>query len=106
MDGGPQDSSSANVGVWQDISPPEFRTPSTMETLTVAVDPVHPNVVYATAGNVTNGGHQGTGVMKSADCGKSWTKISTGRNASHFDGGDLPARDLLGQPGALGCGGW
>jgi len=84
----------ANVGVWEDISPPEFRTPSTMETLTVAVDPVHPNVVYATAGNVTNGGHQGTGVMKSVDCGKSWTKISTGRNASHFDGGDLWAIEI------------
>ncbi|HLK36294.1 MAG TPA: sialidase family protein [Polyangiaceae bacterium] len=75
----------AAVGTWQNISPPAFRDPANMETLAVAVNP-EDETVYAAAGNVTNGSacpagatcpSQGTGVLKSTDCGATWTLVTS-----------------------------
>jgi hypothetical protein len=76
------------VGTWQNISPTEFRVPSNMEAYTVAVDP-RDQTVYATAGNKTDGGNGGTGVMKSTDCGATWTLASTGTNGDKLKTGGL-----------------
>jgi hypothetical protein len=78
---------SSVVGTWQNISPPAFLSPSNMETLSVVVNP-EDETVYAAAGNVTNGGSQATGVMKSSDCGATWTVVSasTGDGANLFTG--------------------
>ncbi len=88
------DLSTSDVGVWKDISPPEFHTPANMETWSVAVNP-HDATVFAAAGNITNGcGGSGqpacvaTGVFKSSDCGGSWTLVSTGRSSSNLKTGD------------------
>jgi hypothetical protein len=76
------------LGTWQNISPAEFRVPSNMEAYTVAVDP-QDQTVYATAGNKTDGGNGGTGVMKSTDCGATWTLASTGTNGDKLKTGGL-----------------
>ncbi|HEV8248246.1 MAG TPA: hypothetical protein VGP93_20865, partial [Polyangiaceae bacterium] len=82
------------VGVWENVSPPEFSNPSNLETWAVAVNPLD-GAVFASAGNITSGcGGSGqppcvaTGVFKSTDCGASWAKISTGRGASSLETGD------------------
>jgi hypothetical protein len=64
------------VGVWQDITPPEFKSQSNFETNALAVDPQNPGTVYASAGNKTNGGNGSVGIFKSTDCGATWAKIS------------------------------
>lgn len=76
-----------NVGVWENISPPEFVNPSNMETLAVVVNPVD-QAVYAAAGNKTNGGDIGTGVYKSVDCGATWKLVSTGAGSDKIKSGD------------------
>jgi hypothetical protein len=65
------------VGTWQKITPPAFTAQSNLEVTTVAVDPQNPGIVYASAGNKTNGGDGSLGIYKSSDCGGSWSKIST-----------------------------
>jgi len=75
------------AGVWQSISPLAFSVPSNMETLAVVVDP-NDQTVYAAAGNKTNGGDSGTGVLKSTDCGATWTLASTGANGDKLKTGD------------------
>jgi hypothetical protein len=67
---------SSVVGVWEDITPPEFKASSILQTTSVAVDPLNPGVVYATAGDKTNGGTGSVGVFKSSDCGATWNKVS------------------------------
>jgi hypothetical protein len=76
------------VDQWQNISPTEFRVPSTMEVYSVVVSP-QDQTVYAAAGNKTNGGNGGTGVMKSTDCGATWTSATTGKNADRLKTGAL-----------------
>jgi hypothetical protein len=88
---------SGSVGKWQNISPPPFTTPANMEVYTVAANPQN-GTVFAAGGNVTNGPacpagatcpSGGTGILKSSDCGATWTKVSTGTKSSNFDNGGL-----------------
>src|SRR5450432_334279 len=76
------------AGKWQNISPTEFRVPANMEAYSVAVSPLD-QTVYAAAGNKTDGGNGGTGVMKSTDCGATWTVASTGTNGDKLKTGGL-----------------
>jgi photosystem II stability/assembly factor-like uncharacterized protein len=85
--------SATGVGVWEDVSPESFASPPNNQTLAVAVDPLS-GIVYAAAGNVTNGGacpagqqcpSASTGLYKSADCGATWTPTGT-RNADLLTG--------------------
>jgi hypothetical protein len=76
-----------SVGVWENITPPEFATPANMETFSIAVNPLDLSVL-STAGNKTNGGTGSVGIFKSTDCGASWTKISTGKNGSVLETGE------------------
>jgi hypothetical protein len=75
------------VGTWQDITPPEFKSASNLETTTVVADPQHPGTVYASAGNKTNGGNGSVGVFKSTDCGATWSKVSA--SGSALETGDV-----------------
>jgi len=75
------------VGKWELIDPPQFAMPTNMEVLSVVVAQQDQSV-YASAGNKTNGGNGGTGVLKSTDCGATWTKVSTGMNGAKLDTGD------------------
>jgi hypothetical protein len=78
------------IGVWQNISPQEFTTPSDLETVAVGVD-VRSGAVYAAASdktvpnNILNGA---TGVMTSTDCGASFHLASTGTNSDVLKTGD------------------
>jgi len=67
------------MGTWQNVTPPEFRVMSNLETTCVAVNPADQSV-YAAASNVTNGGKGGTGLYKSTDCGSTWKKVSVTPN--------------------------
>jgi hypothetical protein len=75
------------VGKWELIDPPQFAMPTNMEVLSVVVAQQDQSV-YASAGNKTNGGNGGTGVLKSTDCGATWKKVSTGMNGNKLDTGD------------------
>jgi photosystem II stability/assembly factor-like uncharacterized protein len=77
------------AGTWQDITPAPFRARPKLQTLSVVVDPNDPSIVYAVAGDKTNGGDGGTGVYRSLDCGANWAKVSTGRNAADLETGDV-----------------
>jgi hypothetical protein len=74
-------------GTWEKISPPEFLDPSNMETLAVVVG-IQDQRVYAAAGNKTNGGNEGTGILESTDCGSTWTVKTTGTNSDKLLTGD------------------
>src|SRR5262249_46665220 len=72
------------AGIWQDVTPQGLRSPPNMESTCVAVNP-RDGAIYAGGGNVTNsmGCPSGTkcpsggvGVLKSTDCGATWTKVS------------------------------
>lgn len=73
----------AGTGIWKKISPPKFVDPPNMESMAVAVNPLD-GTVYAAAGNVTNGGHEGTGVYRSSNCGQSFELISKGAGAQNL----------------------
>ncbi|HEV8246025.1 MAG TPA: hypothetical protein VGP93_09670 [Polyangiaceae bacterium] len=66
------------VGVFEDITPPDIDL-SQNGVLSAAVDQVNTTNLYAA------GDHQG--VYKSTDCGATWNKISTGRNADVLESG-------------------
>jgi len=74
-------------GTWENVSPDAFLNPSNMETMAVVVNPVD-HTVFAAAGNVTNGGKEGTGVYRSDDCGATWKHISTGAGFDKLKTGD------------------
>ncbi len=67
-----------------------------METLSVVVNPQSPNIVFATAGNITappcpageSCPRRGTGVWVSTDCGAHFSPLSIGPDNA-FSGGDL-----------------
>ncbi|HEV8246322.1 MAG TPA: hypothetical protein VGP93_11165, partial [Polyangiaceae bacterium] len=87
------------TGVWEDIHPADAT-----DTTSVVVDPFDSAIVWAA------GSHKG--FFKSTDCGASWTKISTGTNASIINNGsgwsvaidpvDQGTIYLVGAYGALG----
>ena len=85
----PMGDASSDVGVWTEVSPAAFHMPSNMQTWSVAINPQDESV-FASAGNVTNGGNPplGTGIYKSSDCGASWALVSTGAHASDLTTGD------------------
>jgi hypothetical protein len=58
------------------------------EALQVALSPQNSAIVYAAAGDKTNGGDGGTGIFKSTDCGANWTKVSTGTHSAELETGD------------------
>jgi len=75
-------------GTWELISPPAWKSSAKNEALSVAVNPQNPSIVFAAAGDKTNGGNGGTGIHKSTDCGATWTKISTGAHGADLETGD------------------
>lgn len=85
-----------SAGTWEDITPAAFRSPSNMETLSVVVNPQSPNIVFATAGNITNANcpagescpKRSAGIHVSTDCGAHFTPLSMGPDNA-FSGGDL-----------------
>jgi len=62
------------VGVWEAITPP-----GVTNVLNILVDPVHAGTVYV--------GTSKTGIFRSTNCGKDWTKIDTGTGAAAIDSG-------------------
>jgi photosystem II stability/assembly factor-like uncharacterized protein len=81
------------VGEWQEITPPQFiRIPDaswdggTNDTPLAGAIGVNPNDQSVFVSGFTWHGH-GTGMLKSSDCGATWTKISTGRNSAALDSG-------------------
>jgi hypothetical protein len=73
------------VGVWENISPPALLTPPNVEVYSVAVSPLD-GTVFVSGGNNTNGAAcpQGTtcpqtltGVLRSSDCGASFSRINS-----------------------------
>jgi photosystem II stability/assembly factor-like uncharacterized protein len=85
--------STAPIGTWQDVSPAAFKMPANMQPWAVALAP--DGTVFAAGGNITNGCGGttgtpcvGTGVYRSADCGGTWTKVSTGAGGKDLETGD------------------
>jgi hypothetical protein len=73
-------------GTWQEITP-QGAGPGASS---VAVDPLHPGVLYAgTVAQMNVWGGPGNGLWKSSDCGASWKHVDTGQNAAKVDPGSL-----------------
>jgi hypothetical protein len=71
------------VGQWENITPPQLQIGANdVGIVSVAVDPHNPSVVF-TSGTCSSG----SGIYKSTDCGATWTKANTGRNAAAIDSG-------------------
>ena len=68
-------SRSDQIGVWQNITPPQvdLTRGDFFGMQAMVVDPVNPSTVYASRAM--------DGIYKSADCGANWRKVSTGRNS-------------------------
>jgi hypothetical protein len=75
-------------GTWERISPPPWASSPKNEALTVVLSPDTSGVVYAAAGDKTNGGTGGTGLYKSKDCGATWIKVSTGAHGADLETGE------------------
>lgn len=70
------------VGVFEAITPPGVDLAATVNSYgarAVSVDPVDPAIVYA--------GFDFQGIWKSADCGTTWSKLSTGLHGDVFESG-------------------
>ncbi len=67
---------------WHNITPPQM---AMLEALSVIVDP-YDQTVYAAADTSTT---PGTGVLRSSDCGATWSLASTGQNADTMKSGGL-----------------
>jgi hypothetical protein len=68
------------VGQWENITPPNITlTPPYTGAIVVLQDPGTSGTVYVTTSK--------NGVFKSTDCGATWTKTNTGRNARELDSG-------------------
>ncbi|HEV8244673.1 MAG TPA: hypothetical protein VGP93_02855 [Polyangiaceae bacterium] len=65
-------------GLWEDITPPGVTLePPYGGVLTVLTDPQNSGTLYSLTSR--------SGVFKTTDCGASWTKVNTGRNADQLD---------------------
>jgi hypothetical protein len=77
-------------GVWEELIPKaiqaDFKQDVSIGMMQVAVDPVHPNTVYASAGTESSITH-GSGLFKSIDCGATWSHVNTGANGTVLDSG-------------------
>jgi photosystem II stability/assembly factor-like uncharacterized protein len=70
------------VGVWENITPPSITLqPPYTGALLAIVNPQTSGTVYATTSK--------NGVFKSTDCGATWVKANTGRNAQQLDSGAI-----------------
>jgi hypothetical protein len=74
------------IGVWQDIKPADLDLGAKVGSngvvaMEIAVAPLSPSTVFIASAY--------RGVWKSSDCGASWTKISTGRNADKINNAAL-----------------
>jgi hypothetical protein len=68
------------VGQWENITPPNITlTPPYTGVIVVLEDPQTSGTIYATTSK--------NGVLRSTDCGATWTKTNTGRNAHELDSG-------------------
>jgi photosystem II stability/assembly factor-like uncharacterized protein len=67
--------------MWEDITGSILATPTYTGVLVPVVNPKNTATVYATTDSL--------GVFKSGDCGATWTKINTGRNAKQMDSGRI-----------------
>ncbi len=81
------------VGVWQNISPPAFSSPSNVEAIAVVVNPLT-GTVFATASNWTNGGNpqSSSGILRSNDCGATWAVANDqtpGSNSARLSTGNV-----------------
>ncbi|SFV33381.1 WD40/YVTN/BNR-like repeat-containing protein [Hyphomicrobium facile] len=72
---------SSETGVWKNITPSQvdLTTGDFFGMQAMALDPTDPSTVYV--------GRAMGGIYKSTDCGASWVKISTGRNAEAMSSG-------------------
>jgi hypothetical protein len=67
-------------GQWENVTPPGVMlSPPFTGVLITLADPQQAGTVYATTAK--------SGVFKSSDCGASWKKVDTGRNADKLDSG-------------------
>lgn len=67
---------------WQEISPPGLtKAPPYTGAIVVFEDPSAGGTIYVTGGQ--------SGIFKSTDCGSTWTKVNTGRNADKIDSGNV-----------------
>jgi hypothetical protein len=80
------DGSVGAVGVWEDITPPQTPLSNSLGTTSAAVNPLDPATVYVSV--TVNQWQPGAGVYKSTDCGATWAKANTGRNAAQVDSGN------------------
>jgi hypothetical protein len=70
----------ANAGVWESITPPGMDLgPSGVGVPNVMTNPITPGEVFI--------GTSKRGILKSSDCGASWTKVNTGRHGADLDSG-------------------
>jgi len=70
----------AAAGVWEKITPPQVPIGAGgVGVPNVVVNPLAPGELYICTDH--------KGIFKSSDCGASWTKIDTGRNAAALDSG-------------------
>jgi hypothetical protein len=70
------------VGQWENVTPPNVTlTPPYTGVLMALADRITSGTVYAMTSKA--------GVFKSTDCGATWIKTNTGRNATQLNGGDI-----------------
>jgi photosystem II stability/assembly factor-like uncharacterized protein len=88
------------VGEWQEITPPQFvQIPGASwdgganDTPLAGAIGVNPDDQSLFVSGFTWHGH-GTGLLKSSDCGASWSKISSGRNSAALESGALWAMQI------------
>ena len=76
---------SANVGVWEDITPPSVVADSDF----IAKKGFGTNAFVIDGSNTANItlGTDGIGIYRTTNCGASWTHINSGQNAAALDGG-------------------
>jgi hypothetical protein len=82
----PCPTSASAVGVWENVTPPQIPSSGTFVEA-VAVNPTDPAIVVASGASDMTGG-SGYGLYKSTDCGATWAKLNTGRNAAVLDSGN------------------